>query len=149
MSKIFDALRKAEQEPNPLLPREAPVLMDAQRHPRSERTFEREFSSLSSAIQSYFPRAKQGKVLLMAGCVEREGTTYVASNLARMLARTTGEPILCVDANFHDAGLTRSFQGTDALGLADVYDTFTEGFETADLEQARRLLMITRGGLPH
>src|SRR6185436_2433248 len=33
-----------------------------------------------------------------------------------------------------------------AARLAAVYDTFTEGLETADLEQARRLLMVTRGG---
>ena len=125
MSKIFDALRKAEQEPNPLLPREPPVLMDSHRHPRSQRTVEREFGYLSSAIQSYFPRAKQGKVILLTGCVEREGTTYVTSNLVRVLARTIGEPILCVDANFHDSGLTRDFQGVDALGLADVYDNGT------------------------
>jgi Mrp family chromosome partitioning ATPase len=125
MSKIFDALRKAEQEPNPLLPREPPVLVDAQRHPRDSRTLDTEFGRLSSAIQSYFPKSKTGKVLLVIGCVEREGTTYVTSNLARVLARTTGDPILCVDGNFHDAGLTRGFQGTDALGLADVYDNGT------------------------
>jgi Mrp family chromosome partitioning ATPase len=125
MSKIFDALRKAEQEPNPLLPREPPVLVETQRHPRDVRTVEREFGSLSSAVQSYFPRATEGKVILLAGCVEREGTTYVASHLAGELARTTGEAVLCADANFHDAGLTRSFQGTEALGLADIYDNGT------------------------
>jgi len=125
MSKIFDALRKAESEPNPLVPREPPVLVESGRHPRDQRTMDREFGALSSSIQSYFPKQNEGKVLLIAGCVEREGTTYVARNLARVLARQSGEPVLCVDGNFHDPGLTRGFQGTDALGLADVYASGT------------------------
>lgn len=122
MSKIFDALRKAEQDPNPLMRHEPPVLVENQRHPRSQRTMEREFGTLSSAIQSYFPKQTEGKVLLLAGCVEREGTTYVARHLAGILARQTGEPVLCADANFHDSGLTRTFQGADAPGMSDVYE---------------------------
>lgn len=122
MSKIFDALRKAEQEPNPLAAREPPVMADMSAHPRDRRTMDVEFGRLSSAIQSYFPKAKTGKVLLVVGCTDREGATYVSGNLARVLARTAGEPVLCMDANFHDPALTRGFQGTDAPGLSDVYD---------------------------
>jgi Mrp family chromosome partitioning ATPase len=122
MSKIFDALRKAEQEPNPLLLAETPVLVQKDRHPRDQRTQEREFGSLSSAVQSAFPRQTEGKVIVVAGCAEREGTTYVASHLAQILALQTGEPVLCVDGNFHDPGLTRMFQVKDGLGMADIYD---------------------------
>jgi len=122
MSKIFDALRKAEQEPNPLLLVEAPVLARTDRHPRDQRTQEREFSTLSTSVQSYFARQTEGKILLVAGCTEREGTTYVASHLARKLALQTGEPVLCVDGNFHDPGLTRTFQVKNGLGMADIYD---------------------------
>lgn len=122
MSKIFDALRKAEQEPNPLAPRAvAPVLPATTPHPRDRRVQELEFSRLSSAVQSFFPKARSGKVVLVVGCVEREGATYVSTNLARVLAQTTGEPVLCVDGNFHDPALTRSFQGANALGLSDIY----------------------------
>jgi Mrp family chromosome partitioning ATPase len=121
MSKIFDALRKAEQDPNPLAPREPQVLASAPSHPRDRRTLDVEFGRLSSAIQSYFPKAKSGKILLVVGCTEREGATYVASNLARVLATTAGEPVLCMDANFHDPSLTRSFQGPEAPGLSDAY----------------------------
>ncbi len=123
MSKIFEALRKAEQEPNPLAPLEerpaAPVISS---HPRDQRVLDVEFGRLSSAVQSYFPRARTGKVVLVVGCVEREGATYVSTNLARVLARTTGEPVLTLDTNFHDPSLTRSVQGVDGLGLADIYD---------------------------
>ncbi len=122
MSKIFDALRKAEAEPNPLAARpSAPVLPATTPHPRDRRLQELEFGRLSSAVQSYFPKARGGKVVLVVGCVEREGATYVSSNLARVLAQTTGEPVLCVDGNFHDPALTRGFQGSEALGLADIY----------------------------
>lgn len=122
MSKIFDALRKAEQEPNPLAPGpSAPVLPPMSVHPRDRRVLDLEFGRLSSAVQSCFPKARSGKVILVVGCVEREGATYVSGNLARVLAQTTGEPVLCVDGNFHDPALTRSFQGGDALGLGDIY----------------------------
>jgi Mrp family chromosome partitioning ATPase len=121
MSKIFDALRKAEQEPNPLAPSEPATLPEAPPRSRDHRLREIEFGRLSSAIQSCFPRATSGKVLLVVGCTEREGSTYVATHLARTLARTAGEPVLCLDGNYHDPAVTRSVQGTDALGLADVY----------------------------
>lgn len=121
MSKIFDALRKAEQEPNPLTPSEPTRLPEAAPLSRDQRLREIEFGRLSSALQSCFPRATSGKVLLVVGCTEREGATYVAANLARTLARTTGEPVLCLDGNYHDPAVTRSVQGADALGLADVY----------------------------
>jgi len=38
-----------------------------------------------------------------------------------LLAQTTGEPVLCVDGNFHDPALTRGFQGSEGLGLGDIY----------------------------
>jgi capsular exopolysaccharide synthesis family protein len=122
MSRIFDALRKAEQEPNPLVRQERPLVVESGVRPRDRRVLEREFSSLSSAIQSYFPKATTGKVILVVGCSEREGVTYVTANLGRMLASTAGAPVLCLDANFHDPGLSRVFQTHDGLGLADVYD---------------------------
>lgn len=122
MSKIFDALRKAEQEPNPLSPGpSAPLLPPSLPHPRDRRVLDLEFGRLSSAVQSYFPKARTGKVILVAGCVEREGATYVSRHLGRVLAQTTGEPVLCVDGNFHDPGLTRSIHGGEALGLSDIY----------------------------
>ena len=123
MSKIFDALRKAEQEPNPLaLGEERRVLEEGAQTPRNLRVFEREFGSLSSAIQSYCPKGKTGSAILVVGCVEREGATYVTTNLGRVLASTAGAPVLCLDGNFHDPAIARAFQATAGLGLADVYD---------------------------
>jgi Mrp family chromosome partitioning ATPase len=122
MSKIFDALRKAEQEPNPLAPVEEPRFVEGAHPPRNLRVYEREFGALSSAIQAYYPKARTGKTIMIVGCAEREGATYVATHLGRTLASTSGAPVLCLDANFHDPALTRGFQLTNGLGLADVYD---------------------------
>jgi Mrp family chromosome partitioning ATPase len=123
MSKIFEALRKAEQEPNPLAPPEGrPPAPAVGGHPRDQRLLDVEFGRLSGAVQSYFPRSRTGRIVLVVGCVEREGATYVSTNLARVLARTTGEPVLSLDANFHDPALTRTVQTVDALGLADIYE---------------------------
>jgi Mrp family chromosome partitioning ATPase len=123
MSKIFEALRKAEQEPNPLAPPEVrPAEPSVAAHPRDQRVLDVELGRLSNAVQSYFPKARTGKVILVVGCVEREGATYVASNLARVLAKTAGEPVLCLDTNFHDQSLTRNMHAGDGLGLADIYE---------------------------
>jgi len=123
MSKIFDALRKAEQEPHPLELAVEPRLVEKVERPRrDQRIFEREFGALSSAVQSCFQQARTGKIVLVAGCVEREGATYVSGNLGRMLAVGAGAPVLCLDADFHDLGLSRAFQMPAGPGLADVYD---------------------------
>lgn len=121
MSRIFDALRKAEQEPSPLAEHEPAPLLGAGPHPRSRRTQEREFGTLSSAVQSYFPKMTTGKVVMVVGCAEREGATFVTSNLARTLAATSGEPVLCLDGDFHDQALSRQFQVVERAGITDVY----------------------------
>src|SRR5512139_1863445 len=106
MSKIFDALRKAEQEPLDLI---APTVeSDLERDlalPRDVRTLETEFGRLGNAVQSYFAKSKEGRVVLVVGAAEREGATYVAANLGRTLAADSAGPVLCLDANFRSPGL--------------------------------------------
>lgn len=123
MSKIFDALRKAELEPNPFADTVEPQRTLVTPHPRRLRIFEREFGSLSNAVQGYFPRSATGKIVLVLGCVEGEGASYVASNLSRTLARTSGAPILYMDGNFHDPGLRETFPVAHDRGIADLYSS--------------------------
>ncbi|MFQ5599030.1 MAG: CpsD/CapB family tyrosine-protein kinase [Candidatus Krumholzibacteriia bacterium] len=122
MSKIFDALRKAELDPSPLTTPARPSLARPKVHPRRLELFQSEFGRLCSALQGAFPKAKQGQVVLVVGCVEREGATYVTSNLGRVLAATAGGPILCMDANFHSPDLPDVFDIGQEYGLADVYE---------------------------
>jgi Mrp family chromosome partitioning ATPase len=122
MSKIFDALRKAEQEPNPLVRREDSPVSAPSQLGRQARIFEREFGSLSNAIQAYFPKAASGKILLVVGCADREGASYVSVNLARTLATASGAPTLYMDTNFHQPALPRVFPVGDGAGLSDVYE---------------------------
>ncbi len=112
MSKIFDALRKAELESNPFTDVLEPKRTLVTPHPRRVRIFEREFSSLSNAVQGYFPRSSTGKIVVVLGCVEGEGASYVAANLGRTLAKTSGAPILYMDGNFHEPGLQDTFAVT-------------------------------------
>jgi Mrp family chromosome partitioning ATPase len=123
MSKIFDALRKAEHEPRSLeVLSEQALAPEKELHPRRMQVFDREFGYLSNAIQSGSPQSKSGRIILVVGCVEREGTTYVGSNLSRVLARDAGLPVLFMDANYHDPSLARTFRVSAKLGLADVYE---------------------------
>lgn len=123
MSKIFDALRKADLEPNPFAGSpDSGRRLDAP-HPRQARLYEREFSYLSNAVQGYFPRSTTGKVVLVLGCHEGEGASYVSSNLARTLARTSGAPILFMDGNFHDSSLSENFPAVNPSGLSDIIST--------------------------
>jgi len=121
VSKIFDALRKAELEPNPFVEPATPPGKIVRSHPRRVRIFEREFGQLSNAVQGYFPRTASGKLVLVLGCVEGEGASYIAANLSRTLAKTTGAPILYLDGNFHDPGLRENFPIGSERGLSDLF----------------------------
>lgn len=120
MSKIFDALRKAEVERSPLA--WSPVqgeLTERSVHPRQIRIYEQEFGRLSSMIQSCFPRSRNGRVLLVVGCAEGEGASYVAANLSRTLARASGAPVLCLDCDFHAPTVHKEFNAGMQRGLGD------------------------------
>jgi capsular exopolysaccharide synthesis family protein len=122
MSKIFDALRKAERDSGMIaLTPEAQVEPAATLQPRHVRLFETEFGYLANSIQSCFASSSHGRIILVVGCAQREGCTYVASNLARVLARSVGTPILYIDGNFHDPSLHKEFAARNELGLSDAY----------------------------
>jgi len=121
MSKIFDALRKAEQNSVELV---VPPLEGGtpgtEAHPREVRLQETEFSRLSSAVISNFTRVKEGRIVLVVGAAVREGATYVTAHLGRALAAGCGGDVLCLDGNFHDPSLARHTGAKSGLGLTDV-----------------------------
>ena len=125
MSKIFDALRKAERDARilPVVP-EPWLEPEASRQPRQSRQariLESEFGYLTNSIQSCFPSSPLGRVIMVVGCAEGEGCTYVAAQLSRALAETAGMPVLYMDGNFHAPGLSNEFKRRPELGLSDVY----------------------------
>ncbi len=121
MSKIFDALRKVEQDSaEPVVPPLGPGLPVSEGHPRQARLLDTEFGRLSSALLSSFTKSKDGRVVLVVGAVEREGATYVTAHLGRALAAGCGGSVLCLDGNFHDPALGRHAGVQSGLGLTDV-----------------------------
>ena len=149
MSKIFDALRKAEQEPIDLIgPPVETELREETTLPRDVRVLETEFGRLSGALQSCFTRSKGGRVILVVGAVEREGTTYVAAHLGRALAGDCGGPVLCLDADFHDRALAAQLGAKASLGLTDVYDNGGPPRELSEIIQrseTANLYLLTPG----
>lgn len=124
MSKIFDALRKAERDSSLIeLPAEPQLEPSTSQPPppRRAQLFETEFGYLANSIESCFTNTSEGRVIMVVGCAQREGCTYVASNLARTLARSAGSPVLYVDGNFHDPSLHKEFSVKHEDGLSDVY----------------------------
>lgn len=123
MSKIFDALRKAEEEPlGMFVPPVEEAPPEPKPLPREVRVLESEFGRLSSVLQSSFTKSKEGCILLVVGAVEREGATYVSTHLGRTLAADCGGPVLCLDANFHDPALAKNMGAKPSLGATDVYE---------------------------
>ena len=121
MSKIFDALRKMEQDSADLVvPPLGPDLPTSEAHPRQARLLEAEFGRLGSALLSSFTKSQEGRIVLVVGAVEREGASYVTSHLGRELAAACGGSVLCVDGNFHDPTLARHAGVQPGLGLTDV-----------------------------
>jgi capsular exopolysaccharide synthesis family protein len=119
MSKIFDALRKAEEGRDVIWA--PPGELQPGVHPRRLRIFETEFGRLSSMLQTCFPKSRTGRVVLVVGCTADEGASYVAANLSRVLARSSGAPVLCLDADFHTPSVPRELKVGVRRGLADVY----------------------------
>ena len=148
MSKIFDALRKAEPGSMDLVSstletelRQDPV------HPRVKRIRDSEFGRLGSAVLGAFTKSREGKVVLVVGAVEREGATYVTANLGRVLAAVGGGSVLGLDANFHSPDLGRHLGAKSGLGLADVMEN-GHGRDLSDVVQrgdAPNLFVVTPG----
>ena len=119
MSKIFDALRKAEKDTG--LVALAPGARLETAPSRPTRVLDSEFAYLANSIESCFPNAKTGRVIMVVGCAAGEGCSYVAAHLSRVLARSVGMPVLYLDGNFHDPSADKLFGLRQDLGIADVY----------------------------
>jgi Mrp family chromosome partitioning ATPase len=78
------------------------------------------FEDLSLRLLDTFPH--NGGVppaLLLTSARRGEGKTTMALAMARVMALGSGEPILLVDANFHNPGLAKALRLAPSPGLAD------------------------------
>lgn len=126
MSKIYDALRKAERDrgrprgksdrtpeaPAPRLRGESVLLagMDEQYH--------RSLLNLKNSIDSAM-KGKESRVILFTSAIKGEGKTTIVASLARVLASGESPRVLLVDCSSRDPQLHRLFGLKNDRGLVD------------------------------
>ncbi|HUV37298.1 MAG TPA: CpsD/CapB family tyrosine-protein kinase [Patescibacteria group bacterium] len=126
MSKIFDALRKAEREKErgrgEERPREA---VDAGAADREEmvvrgigENFRRSLLSLRNSIDSEM-KQKNSRIVMFTSAVSGEGKTTIVAYLARMLASSGSEKVLLVDCSVLHPQLHDLFGQSNDAGLVD------------------------------
>ena len=103
-----------------------------------------EFRALRTRL--YQLREKQPlKSLLVTSAVPQEGKSFVAANLARVLALQEGCRVLLVDADLRGRALHRMFGTSASPGLAEYLLHEIDGFEVMQRGKADNLFLIPSG----
>ena len=137
MSKIYDALRKAERDKQglrkgpsikPKLPVKAKAevkLSDTQRDSRMldglEENFRRSLMTLRNAVESE-TRDRETRIIVFTSAVKGEGKTTIISAFARVLAIGGSKRICVVDCSIRNPGLHRLFGVDNDKGVIDYLD---------------------------
>jgi capsular exopolysaccharide synthesis family protein len=126
VSKIYDALRKAERDRG--RPRAAATRSPARRatHFKEElliiagmdERFRRSLLTLKNAIDSEM-KGRETRVILFTSAVQGEGKTSIVSSLARILASSEAQKVLLVDCSVRDPQLHRLFGLKNERGVID------------------------------
>ncbi len=125
MSKIFDALRKAEN--NKGRPRSGPARPVPEKHGmRGEQIFlkgmdedfRRSLLNLRNSIDSAM-KGKDSKIVLFTSAVKSEGTTTITAYLARVLAMGESDRILLVDCAVNNPQIHSLFGLKNEKGILD------------------------------
>jgi len=118
MSKIFDALRKAETEPR-IEPRTRTITPELSRPAREgilSRRFpermNRELATLRNSIEMVVPRSN--KVIAFVAAIRGEGSSTLAAAYSRFVATEFGSRVLLLDADLTGEGERLSGAGFDA-----------------------------------
>jgi capsular exopolysaccharide synthesis family protein len=126
VSKIYDALRKAERDrgrprgkpertaeaPAPRLRHESVLLAGI------DDRFHRSLLNLKNAIDSEM-KDKESRVILFTSAIQGEGKTTIAASFARVLASGESSKILLVDCAVRNPELHRLFGLRSEKGLVD------------------------------
>ncbi len=152
MSKIFDALRKAEMEMK--RPRRS-----ARRRPPSakvatgrETTFVRDMDSifrqsllnLRNSIDSEM-RQKESRVVMFTSAIKGEGKTAICTLLARILALNERERVLIVDCSINNPSIHELFGVTQEVGIIDYLSGETEFEKVVKSPESGFLDIVTIG----
>ncbi|MDD4857043.1 MAG: CpsD/CapB family tyrosine-protein kinase [Candidatus Krumholzibacteria bacterium] len=126
MSKIYDALRKAEKDrgrPRGAMPSvtrgEAPQFKDESLIIAGmDERFRRSLLNLKNSIDSEM-KGKESRVVLFTSAVEGEGKTTIVASLARVLAAGESQKILLVDCAVKNPEIHRLFGLKNEKGILD------------------------------
>lgn len=132
MSRLFDAMRRAEAErrsresrqaataepQGPAAPGSMPV--EADRAAGVSGALLRELGMLRNAVEVALA-GKGKKSLLFTSAMEGEGTTTIATNFARMLALEGRERILLCEMNARAPGFANVFSANGDAGVTDYF----------------------------
>jgi protein-tyrosine kinase len=126
LSKIYDALRKAERDrgrPRSTAPRaprgaaqrfkdESLILVGM------DERFRRSLLGLKNAIDAEM-KDRESRVVLFASAIEGEGKTTIVASLARVLTAGDSQKILLVDCSVRNPELHRLFGAKNEKGIVD------------------------------
>jgi Mrp family chromosome partitioning ATPase len=126
VSKIYDALRKAERDRGRPRPAAAPAARVAPTHFKDDslimagmnERFRRSLLILKNSIDSEM-KAKESRVVLFTSAVAGEGKTTIVASLARVLSAGESQRILLVDCAVRAPGLHRLFGVKQEPGIID------------------------------
>lgn len=137
MSKIYDALRKAERDKQGLrkkssirskLPAKAKAdvkLADMQRDSRLldglEDNFRRSLMTLRNAVESE-TKDRETRIIVFTSAVKGEGKTTIISAFARVLAIGGTQKLCVMDCSMRNPGLHRLFGVDNDKGVIDYLD---------------------------
>jgi protein-tyrosine kinase len=124
VSKIYDALRKAERDrgrprgkPDRAAPARAPRLRgESVLRAGMDEQFHRSLLNLKNSIDSEM-KGKESRVILFTSAVKGEGKTTIVASLARVLASDESSKILVVDCAVRNPELHRLFGLPNDKGL--------------------------------
>ena len=126
MSKIYDALRKAEGDKGPFKRNRTPKKKIDVANPRTKMLFSKideDFRNamlhLKNSIDSEL-KNKQSKVVLFTSSARGEGTTTIAATLARVIALGETDRVLLMDCSVMNPSIHRLFGVENDFGILDL-----------------------------
>ena len=155
MSKIFDALRKAEMEmkrPRRSTRRKPPSAKVAKGR---EVTFVRDMDSifrqsllnLRNSIDSEM-RHKESRVVMFTSAIKGEGKTAICTLLARILALNERERVLIVDCSVNNPSIHDLFGVSQEVGIIDYLSGEAEFAKVVKSPESGFLDIVTTGFCP-